>query len=237
MSTRPETPSNYRLACPLLPFPSASTSIPKACLSGEVNMSHLRVHIRAKHLCDCKQSCERATHFPPDTIDFILAVRKKDGQLDGPVWTEMHRRAYPDAVEIPAPYLPTVVQALAVARSPTQYFMQRSVLAFARQGNLGQQQAIRDLRTVLKYLPVFFDVLSRVGPFPNAQPNSSAPLRDQAVSALARPAVDNVTLRIPTVEADNSADGIYMLDEQEMDLGEHLNHFDMEWANHFGNSS
>ncbi|WZH47081.1 uncharacterized protein QYS62_008223 [Fusarium acuminatum] len=188
-------------------------------------------------MCDCEQSCERATHFPPDTIDYILAIRKKDGQLDGPVWTEMHRRAYPYAVQVPAPYLPTVVQALAVARNPTPYFIQRSVLAFAGQGNLGQQQATRDLRTVLKYLPVFFDVLSRDGPFPNAQPSSSAPLSDEATSHLARPAVDNVSLQTPTLEVDNSAAGIYMLAEQEMDLGDHLNHFDMEWANHFGNRS
>ncbi|KAM0217662.1 hypothetical protein ACHAQI_001712 [Fusarium lateritium] len=188
-------------------------------------------------MCDCEQSCQRATHFPPDTIDYILAIRKKDGQLDGPVWTEMYRRAYPDAVQVPAPYLPTVIQALAVARSPTSYFIQRSVLAFASQGNLGQQQATRDLRTVLKYLPVFFDVLSRDGPVPSAQPSSSAPLSDEAASHLARPATDNVSLQTSTLKADNSVAGIYMLDEQEMDLGEHLNHFDIEWANHFGSRS
>lgn len=176
-------------------------------------------------------------HFPPDTIDYILDIRKKDGQLDGPVWTEMHRRAYPDAVQVPAPFLPTVVQALAVARSPTPYFIQRSVLAFASQGNLGQQQATRDLRTVLNYLPVFFDVLSRDGHFPNAQPSSSSPLSDEAASHSARPAADNVSLQTLTLEAGNSATSIHMLDEQGMGLGEYLNHFDMEWANHFGNLS
>ncbi|KIL93701.1 hypothetical protein FAVG1_02261 [Fusarium avenaceum] len=237
MSISPETPSNYRLACPLVPFRSTSTSIPKACLSGEVNMSHLRVHIRTKHACDCEQSCHKATHFPPDVINYILAIRKKDGELDGSVWTQMHRRAYPDTVQVPAPYLPTVVQALAVARSPSPYFIRRSVLAFAGHGDLDQQQATRELRTVLKFLPVFFEVLSRDGPFPNAPPSSSAPLSDEAASHLARSAADDVSLQTPTFEADNSVDGIYMLDEQEMDLGEHLNHFDLEWANHFGNRS
>jgi hypothetical protein len=176
-------------------------------------------------------------HFPPDAINYILAIRKKDGELDGVVWTEMHRRAYPDAVQVPAPYLPTVVQALAVARSPPPYFIQRSVLAFASQGNLGQQQATRDLRTVLEYLPVFFDVLSRDGPFPNAQPSSSEPLSDEAASHLASRAADKVSLPTPALEQDNSAASNYMLAEQGMDLREHLNRLDMEWASHFGNRS
>lgn len=189
-------------------------------------------------MCDCERTCNKATHFPPDTIEYILATRKKDGELDAVVWNKMYRRAYPDAVQVPAPYLPTVVQALAVARSPTPYFIQRSVLAFASLGNLGQQQATRDLRTVLKYLPVFFDVLSRDGPFPNAQPSSSsAPLNDEATSHLAIPAADTVSLQTPTVEEENLAASTYMLAEEGTNLREYLNHFDIEWANHFGNRS
>jgi hypothetical protein len=59
----------------------------------------------------------------------------------------------------------------------------------------------------------------------------------QAPSHLARPAADSVSLQTPTLEEENLAASTYMLAEEGADWREYLNHFDIEWANHFGNSS
>ncbi|KAG8676409.1 hypothetical protein FPOAC1_002412 [Fusarium poae] len=164
MDALSETVTSYRIACIFSQSYPNRHSVPEACRTGEVDWRHFREHMRKKHVCKCGNNCKTPMHFSAKRIDDILKLRKKDGDPYDMVWTEMYRLAHPGAVHVPAPFIPTFNQALAAVRNPTEGFMKRLVLDFASQGGTSQQEATKNLSILYKYLPVFYNTLSRTGP-------------------------------------------------------------------------
>lgn len=182
-------------------------------------------------------------HFPADHIKHILDLDKK-GVLYHVSWTKMYRLAHPDPVHAPAPYLPTISQALAVARNPSEDFMKMLVLNFADHGNTTQEEATKNALNFVRYLPVFHDTLSRTGSRPaghivpqtaiaDDHPNTPAFVADEGPLQLPTPAADDTTSHENILDPDElSIDG-WVFDDTAQDGQEHMNFLDTAWDDHF----
>ncbi|KAM0490842.1 hypothetical protein ACHAP8_011151 [Fusarium lateritium] len=201
-------------------------------------------HMRKKHVCKCSNDCETPMHFSANRIDDILKLRKKEGDPYDMVWTEMYRLAHPDAIHIPAPYIPTFNQALAVVRNPTESFMKRLVLDFASQGGTSQEEATKNVRAFYKYLPVFYDTLSRIGPHPASNtvtqaasleslPSTSASKAHEGPLQLPTPSADCVPTHAFTPDSECPLMDKWTVGEISMDEQEHMNFLEKECDGYF----
>ncbi|KAF5242189.1 hypothetical protein FANTH_8821 [Fusarium anthophilum] len=164
-----------RLACVIFPSSAGSTgfSIQKSCISGEVDLKHLRRHLKSTHEChsvQCAKPCAITAHCLSDKVKDIVKVRKRRGGTVAETWIRMFKQAYPHHENIPAPYLPCPGQLLALAQHPTEEFMKVLGSAFANTQTLGMGILAHDMaHNFCQLYPTFYDVVSRTGALPDPQ--------------------------------------------------------------------
>ncbi|GKU04516.1 hypothetical protein FLAG1_06063 [Fusarium langsethiae] len=241
MSASLESMTLSRFACIFFQSYADPNSVPEACRTGEPDWKHFRDHMKKKHICKCVNNCETPMHFSANHIENILELRKKPGDPYHALWTDMYRLAHPDTVHAPAPYLPTFSQALAVARDPTVGFAKLLVLNFANQGGTSQEEATKNMITFCRYLPVFHDTLSRIGPRPASHTVSRAVTIEDHPSTSVFTS-DEYPLQLPTPAADTYASSLdpestrtegRIVGEMAQDVQEHMDFLEKEWKGYF----
>ncbi|KAF5647470.1 hypothetical protein F52700_1330 [Fusarium sp. NRRL 52700] len=164
-----------RLACIIFPSSVGSTGFPvqKSCVTGEVDLKHLRRHLKSIHECraaQCTKPCEITAHCLSDRVKDIVKVRKKRGGTIAETWIRMFKQAYPNHENVPAPYLPCPGQLLALTQRPTEEFVKVLGSAFANNQVVGMDiQAHEMAHNFCQLYPIFHEVVSRTGALPDPQ--------------------------------------------------------------------
>ncbi|SCO06423.1 uncharacterized protein FFB20_12597 [Fusarium fujikuroi] len=175
MAENPNPGGFNRLACVIFPSSAGSTGFPiqKSCITGEVDLKHLRRHLKSIHECQiaqCAKPCEIAAHRLSDKIKDIVKVRKRRGGTAAETWIRMFKQAYPHHENVPAPYLPCPGQLLALAQHPTEEFMKLLRSAFADNPTVGMDIQAHDMaHKFCQLYPTFYEVVSRTGALPDPQ--------------------------------------------------------------------
>ncbi|KAF5975887.1 hypothetical protein FCOIX_7424 [Fusarium coicis] len=178
MTENPNPGGFNRLACVIFPSSAGSTGFPieKSCINGEIDLKHLRRHLKSIHECQsvqCAKPCEIPAHCLSDKIKDIVKVRKRRG--GGAValaeaWIRMFKQAYPHHENIPAPYLPCPGQLLALTQHPTRGFIEILGTAFANNQTMGMETPSHDMaHNFCQLYPTFYEVVSRTGALPDPQ--------------------------------------------------------------------